>query len=228
MAPDLFELFGPGDEALPKEVTQSLSGYVTDHPFTSFAFGLTQDQVRKQEPYKTGLTRPLKGIPGFEDPAVSAKALVDAFASLPWQYQFVFALPFKTFSSGETEVDYAFRLGERVSLVRPGANFRAEHPIPPTPEALDELLLSLYRGRPREWSSENLYLVYLCDGYVTDSFDTQPVRDTRLIIRATGGLSIRAVWHVELRKNTANSIGSSDICVSTYRQWPYPDGITPA
>lgn len=185
-----FELFEPGNVALPKESRKALAEAVSEHPFSTFAFGFLQERLEQQFSYEDAPPKHLTSLAGYEELTRVSNAIVDAFLSLPWQYAFIFKLPLKaSYLEGVPEADQVYSLAGDVSLVRAGRLFRERFPLPSSgSEGIQQSLFSLSRHQPESWSSDYFYLVHTTKGYVLNYLDTQPVKAAGLLLRAVGGL----------------------------------------
>jgi hypothetical protein len=184
---DTTALLAPADAALPAKTAHDI---ISDRPFSEFVVGYIGDKLRTAFKYEDAGPKPLVGLRGFEDASTVAQGLVEAFASLPWRYTFIYPLPLKaTYLAGAAEEDREYSLGDDLRLVRPGPSFTKTYGAQSSGGTLADLLTAhLVADKPTSWPADTLYLVHTAKGFLTDSFATQLAKDVRLLARTLGGL----------------------------------------
>ena len=188
-----------GEKALDGKLRQSLSQFISENPFGDFVLGYLNDEVSRVSKYNDLPHQPLLQLTGFEDPKAAATRIVNEFASLPWDYTFVYPLSLKASSPP----DQQYSMGSSWSLVCPGANFSKTYPA-----AADHTLAGLMLARnlthfrqPSPWSQDRLYLVHKETGYLTGLFLTQLAKNIQLSIRVFGGL-LEATGHAHAAEDS--------------------------
>jgi hypothetical protein len=183
------------DAELDSNLRQRLR-FISERPLRDFAIGwLSERLVHEFDFQPDAPARPLVELRGFEDSAVVAGALVDAFEGLPRSYTLILPLPL---TSGFADAPFAehreYELGEGVSLVSPGPDYAGQFESRPQAGAFLEIFEGRQRtrgwmsGTPPAWSNERLLLKMKRTGYISPLVETATAAEARLFVRGFAGL----------------------------------------
>lgn len=182
------------DKALPStgRLADSIRAVLGDRPLSTFIESEIGEELATKHVY-TSESSPtaLVTTDGFNDPGLTAEALITGFESLPWRYTLM--TPLFLSANGSIPLNagtQSLQLSGGLDLLAPSEEIRRTHPLPEEPSFLAGLTGEFTHS---EWLDGRLYLRLESDGYVPRFGNSALVDSFKSSTRSILGLGMALV-----------------------------------
>ncbi|MGE0424748.1 MAG: hypothetical protein AB7O88_20990 [Reyranellaceae bacterium] len=184
------------DAALPQtgRIRDTLVSILDERPLTAFVLDVLALELRAHT-YERDKSQNLVEMAPYQDSAVTADRLLDAFDSLPWTYAISIPLP-PALSLLLGPSDTELKVSDKVRLVRATSDFQerfhsaADHMRKEGSRGERGVLGALFAQREPTWQENEVYVQVRCEGFIGPYGLTPTAVDAERLVRSFVGMGI--------------------------------------